>query len=107
MEEKIMIYTTIACVNDEYKLSAFLEEDGSYTMTSLDFTDKSGIKAYWDNEDYIYGELYNMLECWFTEKKATDLVTLVDVLESIPVEDLEVVYDILNKGLQLGFYKKK
>lgn len=107
--EELLVYTTIASYEGEekYKLTVGIEEDGTYYMPSLTFISKSGLEVYYDNEEYIFNELYNVLDTWFTEKKVTDLDTLVETLKSIPVEDFQVVLDILNKGLQLGFYKRK
>lgn len=104
MNEDLIVFSTIEYGN--YKLTALLEEDGSYCMSSFDFTSKDGKEEYWDNEDFIFGELYNVFDTWYTQDKADDLATLNIVLQSIPLEDFEVVYSVLKKGLELKFYKK-
>ena len=104
--DELTIYTTIASDCGKYKLNAGVDSDGSYFMPSFEFTSKEGREEYWDNEDFIFGELYNVFDTWYTHNKADDIATLNIVLQSIPLEDFQTVYSILKKGLELKFWNK-
>lgn len=105
MIDDLTVFSTIESTDGKYKLTALLEDGDSYCMTSFEFTSKDNREEYWDNEDFIFGELYNVFDTWYTQNKADDLATLNTVLQSIPLTDFEVVYSILKKGLELKFKK--
>jgi hypothetical protein len=98
-------YTTIASYDTEnYKLSALLNEDGSYSMCSFEFTDKDGKEAFWDNPSWIYGDkFYKVIKLWIEENKVLNGEAFSEILEYIPLKDFEIIYEMLEYGKKLKF----
>jgi len=112
LDEDLVVYTVIepigSNVNGRYKLSALLEEGGSYCMPSFEINDKDGIQEsdeYWDNEDYLK-EMYKIL---VLHRKRTlnekELEFIEELKQVIPKDDFEDLILMFDKGYKLGFFE--
>lgn len=100
-EFKHTVYTTIETDDGNYKLSALLKEDGSYTMTSLEVPKEVDNDLYWDNGDYL---LYSVLP--FLKKNKSSIKNKEDrSYRLIPKSRRKEVKGILKQGIRLGFFK--
>lgn len=93
-EDDLIVATTIETFNPKYKLSALLM-DGKHKMAALEIVKPDGKKEFWDNVDYLYGELISVLRL--------ESPDIEDISDSIPRCDYGCVLSILEKGLELGF----
>lgn len=94
-EDDLIVATTIETFNPRYKLSALLI-DGKHKMAALEITKADGKREFWDNVDYLYGELISVLRL--------ESPDIEDISDSIPRKDFGEVLAILEKGRELGFY---
>lgn len=112
----IMINTCISDTGKEsYKLTALIDE-GKYSMPSLEF---SGLKEklssnemellelqdYWDAEEYLLETLFPILKMYTQDKKIENVREFQWIIKHIPVEDFQLVYDILQCGIEEGFFQ--
>lgn len=90
------VITKISSDDEKYELFAFLE-DGKYSSPALQCV--NGKNSWiWDNPIYLYTTLFSIL----TTKKKINTIK-----KNIPLEDFEVVLELLNKGEELGFFNNK
>lgn len=91
-------YTTIISDDERYELSALLC-GGKYSNTSLLGRGSDGKELFfWDNDDYVFGELMDILN---------GLVGFKSLVEDVPVSDFKDVLELLNEGIKLGFYEER
>lgn len=88
-------YTTITTDDECYSLSALII-DNEYVMPSLSFEIEGTESDTWDNEEFLYGELYPYL-IGLNEDDEMD-----EVFSSSKVAVLE----IFEEAIKMGFFNK-
>lgn len=100
MNEELVISSAISDFSSKYNLTVIMEK-GKFIMPSLEINKK----FYWDNEEYLSGELIHLLTRW--DNKATneaDLKELEELKQYIPEEDFLIVLEILKQGAEMGYF---
>jgi hypothetical protein len=107
----MMKYLTIASDEDDIKLSALIGKDGEGIMPSLVFVHESGNESkdiYWDNPDYIFGDLVKFLDRWTNRScKKGDKKEFSDIWKLLNEEFVLELSEILKEGITLGWDKTK
>lgn len=106
---ELCIDTRISDLGDnKYYLSAgWDEEKGIYYFPSLEFqnvqdTEYPSFKESWDNPYYLLNTLYDTLQEYL--EVGDETLEFHNIVKIIPVEDFQVVFDILNQGIKMGFF---
>lgn len=99
----------------DYSIGALLEDDNSYTMPWLEFSNNKGLNNEefldrWDNETYLVKELHNkIIKPWVENKKVTLPKEFTQLLaeEQIYIEDFQGLYDLFNRAFKLKMLKNE
>lgn len=113
----LVTYTEIHPLSDEgdilYKLSANIDERGNYFMPSLQLLGISEERAkeeeleiYWDSEHYIIEVLRRNLINTIEGTGPIDSEAMESIEKHIPESDYQLVVDIIDQGVALGFFKE-
>lgn len=88
-------YITVETDDGRYKLSALVEDDGSYHCPSLEVPKEVDEDNYWDNSVYILGAVLPHLKgkCFLPE------------LLVIPKKDHKELKSVIKQGIKMGFFK--
>ena len=93
----VVVRQLIESKDGKYKL--YLIEQENKPLPILDIGNTS-----WDSGDYIKNNLYNTLKQYLIYKKITD--DFVEILKDISLDEFRIVFEVLNKGKELGFFRK-
>lgn len=103
MKEYLEYYTLASFDDKSYKFSMMPCKE--YNDISLEIDNRLG-KEYYDNSVYIYGEeFYDVIKTWIIEKEVKDGESFTTILKDIPLEDFNVILQLLERSLELGWYK--
>lgn len=98
-----------------FRTESFYSDSDKYQITGIDYdmngkiddcfieVNHHGEIEVWDNEDWMINELYPFLVAWKTAK--TPIITSSDI-EDIPEDDYGILLELLNIGMQRGFFVK-
>jgi folate-binding Fe-S cluster repair protein YgfZ len=94
-------YITIKTIDERYELSCLIDSEGEIKTDWcwLELPEKE----VWDNPDFLWDQLYNTLKSYVVDKKVT--IDFEDIIQDIPVEDFELILNMLDFGIKLGFNK--
>jgi len=95
----MITYTTISTDEDNYKLSALMTDNG-YEMPSLEILIDGEEIAFWDNDNFLYKNLYPQLMGECDDKNAKEYIN-----QNIPEDDYNDLLELFNKGIEMGFFE--
>ena|SRR3990167_6702837 len=93
---KVVIRPNIESIDGKYRLYMVKHDDKLVPILDIN-------GDVWDGNGFITDNLYNTLDQYLNYKKVTD--DFVGIIEEIPLTDFELIFEILNKGKELGFFK--
>jgi hypothetical protein len=95
-----------------YLLEANVDfKNNTFYMPALTFRDKKDpehpkFDLTWDHPDYLI-KLYNTLKVWTLNPNSLheeDKQFLEEIRETIPEEDFNLIYSMLEKAMEIGFF---
>lgn len=99
--KELVKYTTVASLDDEYKLVASFDLGESLPYLVCLETPKGGV---WDNHEWIFLEFYPFLNRYLDRKlHETDSEEFKEDLQWLTEDIAEQIKDVLEEGLKLGW----
>ena len=102
-------YNVMSTTFDDIKLNIGIDENDKFYLPSLEFCnvkDKNGWTEYWDNEDYIWGKFYKFLKRYEEGRmKKKDKKEFADIWDELSPDVVKELIEILDKGIELGWYE--
>lgn len=113
INDDLLIYSTIQSWNQEWEITANINEEGYYTPSLICLNPLCSFTA--DNDNWIIEELFPNLEILLTYKEATNLTSDIihkaitfelEELNEISKEDYQTIVDLIEQAIELGFFKE-
>lgn len=113
INDDLIIYSTIQSWNQEWEITANINEEGYYTPSLICLNPLCSFTA--DNEYWILEELLPNLEILLIYKKATNLSSDIihkaitfelEELNDVPKKDYKIIVDLIKQAIKLGFFKE-
>ena len=114
INDNLLLYTVITEIDDDengWKISANIGKNGYY----LPRIHKNTIEFFADNEYWILEKLLPNLKILLTYKETINLSTDVineaitfelEELNDIPKKDYQIIVDLIEQAIELGFFKE-
>jgi len=113
INDDLIIYSTIQSWNQEWEITANINEEGYYTPSLICLNPLCSFTA--DNDNWIIEELFPNLEILLTYKEASNLTAdaihnaikfELEELHDIPKDHYQTIVDLIEQAIELGFFKE-
>jgi hypothetical protein len=91
-------YITLTSDDSRYDLSVIENSKGEYHLPSLTWKENNGIIDFWDNPNWIKNTLLNHVN---------GISLNIECSSMIPLTDYDVIKELIEEGLKLGFFKNE
>ena len=99
-------YITIETDSGDYKIKALLNNDGSYSMPSLEFINsQTKEEEYWDNPEYLLNTLLPILKKTYEPLLYDDKREVKYIKKTIPKADRKELKSIIKESIKLKILK--